>query len=257
MRYVTDRAKRDEQPEPQPVAAAPATAPTPGPKRSFWRGLAALGSVAALLALSLALFGQRLVLGFGLGAAPHGPAHPSFPGTRGLFADVSMVSPTEGWALAQVTKSPEGAAHPPTEVVFYHYQNGAWTPVYVQTTANLSVGGPGGFNGAISMDSATDGWAVAHNFNRMSVLLHSLCERRVDPGLRCAGGMDSPGALADLRLGRRRHLRRRAADGHPALRRQGVDTPVATRRGQFLQPVYSQPPHALRPRGMGARQSGQ
>ena len=140
-----------------------------GGARPALSGIAAVASVAVVAALAFALFSSRF--GFGFGAHSFGPPRYSFKGTTGLFADVSMVSPTEGWALAQVTRTAAGE-HSLHDVTFYHYLDGTWTPVTVQTSYDFSDGGVSGFNGTISMDSASDGWAVAHNFNRFSVLLH-------------------------------------------------------------------------------------
>lgn len=170
----------NESPAPD-VAASPSTSTAgrpsrlPRPPRRFagfrpaLSGIAAVASVAVVVALAFALFSSRF--GFGFGAKYSGPPRYTFAGTTGLFGDVSMVSPNEGWALAQVTKTStsQQSLH---DVTFYHYLNGTWTPVTVQTTQNFANGGVSGFNGTISMDSATDGWAVAHNFNRFSVLLH-------------------------------------------------------------------------------------
>jgi hypothetical protein len=160
-------------------ASASASAPArqlraPRPPRRFagfrpaFSGVAAVASVAVVVALAFALFSSRFGFGFG---RSFGPPRYTFPGTTGLLGDVSMVSPNEGWALAQVTKTSTGrqSLH---DVTFYHYLNGTWTPVTVQTSEDFSNGGVSGFNGTISMDSATDGWAVAHNFNSFSVLLH-------------------------------------------------------------------------------------
>src|SRR5689334_18008673 len=124
--------------------------------RAWLSGLGAVAVVVVLLGMAALLFGGRLGLGV---ASRGGPPHPSFPGTQGLFADVSMVSPTEGWALAQVTKTSDGKSTPNT-VTFYHYLNGTWTPVTLtlstRAAETLREGGIGGFNGTISMDSATD-----------------------------------------------------------------------------------------------------
>ncbi|HEX5546616.1 MAG TPA: hypothetical protein VFX24_04345, partial [Ktedonobacterales bacterium] len=85
--------------------------------RPWLSGLGAVAVVVVLLGMAALLFGGRL----GLGVGSHGgPPRPSFPGTQGIIADVSMVSPTEGWALAQVTKTPDGKPTPNT-VTFYHY----------------------------------------------------------------------------------------------------------------------------------------
>lgn len=140
--------------------------------RPWLSGLGAVAVVVVLLGMAALLFGGRLGLGVG---SRGGPPRPSFPGTHGLFADVSMVSPTEGWALAQVTKTPDGKSTPNT-IAFYHYLNGTWTPetltLSTQAADTLREGGIGGFNGTISMDSAADGWALARNFNVGSVLFH-------------------------------------------------------------------------------------
>jgi hypothetical protein len=129
---------------------------------------AAVAAVLVIVTLSVLLFGARL--GFGPGG-PSGPPQYSFPGTKGVFAAVSMASPDEGWALGQVLTNWDGhsALH---EVTFYHYKDGKWTPVNVQTTEDFREGGVSGFNGSISMDSATDGWAIASNYNRFEALFH-------------------------------------------------------------------------------------
>lgn len=168
MQHITERDRFPDQTTP-PAADHP---------RRFTRftrpwlsGLGAVAVVALLLGMTALLFGGRF--GFGIGAHG-GPPRYTFAGTQGLFADVSMVSPTEGWALAQVTKTPAGSSH--DAVTFYHFQNGTWTPVSLtlsqQAAGLLRNGGSGGFNGAISMDSATDGWALARNFNVNAVLFH-------------------------------------------------------------------------------------
>ncbi len=171
MRHITERSEQADNTD----HSAPLSS---GPRRPYYvsrpwlSGLGAVAVVVVLLGMAALLFGGRLGLGVG---SRGGPSRPSFPGTQGLLADVSMVSPTEGWALAQVTKTPDGKSTPKT-VTFYHYQNGLWTPEMVNLSNDaatlLGTGGVGGFNGVLSMDSATDGWAMARNFNRGSVLFH-------------------------------------------------------------------------------------
>src|SRR5262249_6415027 len=114
-------------------------------------GLAAVAAVLVIVTLSVLLFGARL--GFGPGG-PSGPPQYSFPGSKGIVAAVSMVSPNEGWALGQDLThwDGKGALH---EVTFYHFENGAWTPVTVQASEDFTEGGVSGFNGSISMDSST------------------------------------------------------------------------------------------------------
>ncbi len=115
-----------------PIARLPNVPPVPYHiSRPWLSGLGAVAVVAVLLGMAALLFGGRLGLGVG---SRGGPPRPSFAGTQGLFADVSMVSPTEGWALAQVTKTPDGKSTHNT-VTFYHYQNGIWTPETVTLSA--------------------------------------------------------------------------------------------------------------------------
>ncbi|MFI5273476.1 MAG: anti-sigma factor family protein [Ktedonobacterales bacterium] len=156
----------DYSPAPSPAPRSPRRGPLAA--RSVLSGVAGVASIGVVLALSLMLFGSRFGFGFG---AHGGPPKYTFAGTTGLFADVSMVSPDEGWALGQVTKTAAGSRSL-DDVTFYHFQNGVWTPIVVTTDANFATGGISGFNGTLSMDSATDGWAVAHNFNQVGALLH-------------------------------------------------------------------------------------
>src|SRR5581483_11571024 len=138
----------------------------PTPPRVNLSGMAAIAAVLVIVTLTVLLFGARLGLGPG---GPTGPAQYSFPGTKGSFAAIAMVSPDEGWALGQILTNWDGhsALH---EVTFYHYKSGKWTPVTVQTSEDFTLSGVSGFNGSISMDSPTDGWAVASNFNRFTAL---------------------------------------------------------------------------------------
>lgn len=166
MRHLSDGSPASDLRD-TPVRTAPRRAGAS--RRPFLQGLGAFAAVAALVAMTFALLHGRV--GLAPGAIHNGPPRPSFPGTRGVFADVAVVSPDEAWALAQIAPSSGGAdaAH---SVVFYHYLHGAWTPVTLPASPDLSAGGVGGFNGNISMDSPADGWAVAHNWNRVSALFH-------------------------------------------------------------------------------------
>lgn len=171
MRYIRERTED----EPTHETSAP-----PAARRSravgLLRGLGAAACIAALIAVTFALFSTRVHIGPG-GKTYTGTPTYTFKGITGSITSISMVSPTEGWALAQTIKTPQGT-RPANEVTFYHYLNGAWTPIYVSTSVPFGTsgingnGGPGGFNGTISMDSPTDGWADVHNFNRVTILLH-------------------------------------------------------------------------------------
>jgi hypothetical protein len=164
MRFITDRS--------QPAAPAPATAAPVvtgiAAARRVLPSLAAVASILVVIGISALLIGTRL--GFGPGAHL-GPPRYTFAGTTGSLAGISMVAPDEGWALGQVLKD-HGGDHPLTEVTFYHLKDGAWTPVTVPMTGNMGEGGVSGFNGTISMDAPTDGWAVVHNFNRFAAVFH-------------------------------------------------------------------------------------
>lgn len=168
---ATERAEHSDDTVSVPHESRPTSRFNQRALRPWLSGLGAVAVVAVLLGRAAMLFSGRL--GFGVGSG--GPPRYTFAGTQGIFADVSMVSPTEGWALAQLTKTPSGKSSDNT-VTFYHYQNGTWTPIHVSLSnsaiGTLREGGPGGFNGTISMDSSTDGWATASNFNRGSVLFH-------------------------------------------------------------------------------------
>ncbi len=134
--------------------------------RNIVSGISACAAVTLIVVFAVFVFQHRL------GSSENqGPPQYSFPNTQGMIADISMVSPNDGWALGQTLKA-NGTRHDLHEVTFYHYLNGTWTPSYVSTSADFSTGGVSGFNGTISMDSATDGWAVAANFNRISAMLH-------------------------------------------------------------------------------------
>ena len=158
MTFITSNDTPTETQKPVPIQQIPSRRPRLG------------GFVAAVAALLV------VVLAFGLlhnrlGQPALGTPIPSFPNTNGLIGGVSMVSPTEGWAIGHVTRTAEGA-HPAGEVAFYHYLNGIWTPTYLPTHENFIQDGYDGFNGTISMDSATDGWAVVHNYNHTTTLFH-------------------------------------------------------------------------------------
>lgn len=83
-----------------------------------------------------------------------------------MFAAVARVSPTEAWAFGQVAML-QNQSPAANEITFYHERNGVWTPQIVTTHTTFSLGG---LNGQISMASATDGWAVAREYNGPATL---------------------------------------------------------------------------------------
>lgn len=138
----------------------------PSRARSVFSSIAAVLVVVLLIVFAQVLFHAGIP---GAGNGPHGPLIVSLPGTHGWFADVSMVSPTDGWAIGFVSKTPKGNA-PAQTVALYHYNGTTWTPTFVPvgipTTGNVNM------MGAISMDSATDGWAAGSNDRQGNFVLH-------------------------------------------------------------------------------------
>jgi hypothetical protein len=147
-----------EEPGSAPVhseASAPLDRPARGPRRA----LPAVAAVAAVLLI--ALLTQLLLAGhlrtthsLAKGTATPRPDYVApgiVRGSQTFLRSVSMVSPTEGWAVGQNITSDR-----PTPI--FHYSGGVWTPVSAPATHDLS---------SISMDSPSDGWAVG-----MTDMLH-------------------------------------------------------------------------------------
>lgn len=154
--------------------AATQVAPSRGSRRML-SGLAALAAVLVLSLLATVIF------------VSHRPASPVTvqmapvlpKGATLSLAGVSMVSANEGWAAGSYA-SPENSsfangvstiqsAKSPAIVVLYHYLNGTWT----RHDVTVSVAGLPQLH-AISMDSASDGWAVGDIMNGAggAILLH-------------------------------------------------------------------------------------
>ena len=127
------------------------------PKRRRWlAGLPAVAAVVLVAVLAQALFAWHHGTSGGRLAT-----RPSLPANIELKS-LSMVSPTEGWAVGNSTPrpDPQNADFLDTEPVILHYLNGTWSVVpnpprvrsYLVSVILTSV----------SMDSSTDGWAVGH-----------------------------------------------------------------------------------------------
>jgi hypothetical protein len=143
---------------PAPISEPSVTLAPLDYRRPPRRAVTALAALAA--ALVVALLAQLI-----FSAHPHGPSvaagQTPTPGTtilaRGeetLLNDVSMVSPTEGWAVGQHTDAPHGDAQGSApRGVIYHDLNGRWRQVdgIPNTIGALAV---------IQMLSASDGWAA-------------------------------------------------------------------------------------------------
>lgn len=134
---------------PAPVAPLPAPqAPERRPRRLL-PGLAALAATLVIVVLAASIFAIYAHRG-----QTAGPVLQSTPtvipprGSQTWLTSISMVSPTEGWAI--------GHSEPATDandssVVLMHYQHDVWAPVHTDLKGRIN---------SISMDSATDGWAV-------------------------------------------------------------------------------------------------
>jgi hypothetical protein len=138
----------------QPIPIDPPSAPARPPRRArHW--LAGLPAVAALLVIVLivaflfpALRGHMP----GMGSA----TPPVEIGSDTELHSISMVSPTEGWAVGYATPAHDPNSH---MVVLMHDTHGVWSRFPTTITGQLN---------SVSMDSANDGWAVGDD----GLLLH-------------------------------------------------------------------------------------
>ncbi|HEU5367682.1 MAG TPA: hypothetical protein VFU69_04430 [Ktedonobacterales bacterium] len=84
-------------------------------------------------------------------------------GSLVILRDISMVSPTEGWAVGY-TQQRNDSDGTQSRALLMHYKSGTWFRV--------SVAGDGELD-SISMLSAKDGWAVGYRHsNRQPIILH-------------------------------------------------------------------------------------
>lgn len=139
--------------------------PFPRPSRRILSGAAILAAV-----LVVALFAS--LFRYHLGNSPSSPEGSTI--TLNTLDGISMVSPNEGWmignevryrikSLPTATPGRSGvASYAPlngldavsVNMLLYHFQSGAWTRVPIRLSGNTP------HLIAISMDSATDGWAA-------------------------------------------------------------------------------------------------
>lgn len=157
------------------MAAIPSLRPGPRERiaaRQRWA--AAFGATAAALALvvvAVTLFATR--------ARPTTTqtAHPSAAATQtvvahtspsaanlGAVVSVSMVSPTDGWALGDATGQRSGTVQ--NSIALYHYDGSQWT--LKQQVSDFPIYGGNNSPASLTMLSATDGWA----FDEPGHLLH-------------------------------------------------------------------------------------
>jgi DNA-directed RNA polymerase specialized sigma24 family protein len=146
--------------ETQPAAAREVVAPLPAPgrerpqrlanRRQVAAGLAALAAVVILALLAFQAYHTGLL---GKGAAN------DVQFSTSTLANISMVSPTEGWAVGSTTSFREAQGNIPgktetTQVLLWHYLHGRWAAVNLPLVGILS---------NITMVSATEGWAIGNH----------------------------------------------------------------------------------------------
>lgn len=122
-----------------------------------------LATVAAALVIALLAAGAVRSAGWRVGGGPTGTGRPTTttsPYTGGLFhgegpalTDITMVSPTEGWAF--------GPSQPGQLPLMYHLLDNVWTPVSLSSAVGtLDISTPT----ALSFYSPTDGLAFFSSF---------------------------------------------------------------------------------------------
>lgn len=146
---VSARRRRDSTPE--------------YPRLTRWSGYSAVAATAAIIllgALVLGVLGSHLrALGPGGAPAPGGTPTPTPAASQSALlphsavSSISMVSPTEGWAVGPV--APDGSN------ILLHYTGGHWV------RARDVV--PGVALSSVSMGSAQDGWAVGETKQNIGV----------------------------------------------------------------------------------------
>ena len=163
--------------EPHPVY--PTTSARPPRKFTRWLSAAAAVAIVALLAgvfVALPHGGRHSQLGAGIptatagastngaGCAP-GAIQAALP-SHAFLMDLAMTSPTDGWAVGTtLAGSGDVRVEAPVQGMILRYSHCAWTQVSLDL--------PNVMLQSISMDSATDGWAVGGNaVTQSSVALH-------------------------------------------------------------------------------------
>ncbi|HEU5347536.1 MAG TPA: hypothetical protein VFU63_02870 [Ktedonobacterales bacterium] len=139
--------------------------------KSHWQRMGVwIGSVAAVLVVAL-LAGSFVTRAPNQTSTGHGGlASSSAACTAGnikaqlsasdFLYDLNMVSPSEGWAVGSILDE----SHGPANTLILHFKNCAWTPVTTNYPAMALMG--------VSMDSATDGWAVGGGPGGNPLALH-------------------------------------------------------------------------------------
>ena len=117
-----------------------------GAVRGVVSRLAPIAAVALIILLVAGLFFR---VGLGAAQLDVGAAGSStpLPGSQTTLQDISMVSPSEVWAVGQYHPSIDQAE---TQVLLMHLQGGVWSQVDVPIS---------GYVNCVAMVSATDGWA--------------------------------------------------------------------------------------------------
>jgi hypothetical protein len=106
--------------------------------------------------LATVLFSGRIFLG-----GPGGGGSSLLPGSQTEVTSISMVSPSEGWAVGYSDPSVDGPGG--IQGLVLHYLHGVWTPVPINVNGYLN---------DVSMVSATDGWADGVTAGSRPLLFH-------------------------------------------------------------------------------------
>jgi hypothetical protein len=130
---------------PRPTAASPTRR---YPRRVFTE----VGAIAAVLLVAIM---ATLLFRGGFG----GPGAPGSDAQLELHS-ISMVSPSEGWAVGGQDWNTSGNDDGSGTTVLYHYKDGRWTPIYIPISDPDIPDGLHPVLQAVSMVSATDGWAA-------------------------------------------------------------------------------------------------
>jgi hypothetical protein len=158
--------------EATPVAPRSVALPRNSRPHRILSGIGAIAAVIVVIVLAVAIFASHphattpIVGGHTSSTQPPSFAHPGFQDT---LASISMVSPTEGWAVGQSVDARTNYGYPSVPY-FLHDAAGVWqkVPVDLHLPASCQA-----FLSGVSMVNASDGWAVGgQNCPDDSLLLH-------------------------------------------------------------------------------------
>jgi hypothetical protein len=164
----------------QPSSSSSHSPTPPRQIRSKWTWLGSSIVVVLLIVLTVGIF-HTIRLGTTPGSSgpptvhitPTGTSVPLDPTYSTGLNSVSMVSPTEGWAVGSYWKYDSKTTNTIGEnyALFDHYQDGTWTASIVDINTSAQDGDSTGLL-SVSMDSPTDGWAVGNGADNAPLLFH-------------------------------------------------------------------------------------